>query len=152
MPAKLLKNFLDSHQVKYLSLMHSPAFTAPEVAESAHISGKQLAKAVIVKMDGNMAMVVLPSTEHVNFAKLREVTGIHDIELASEFDFKDIFLGCEIGAMPPFGNLYHVPVYVDSALAKQDHILFNAGSHSELIEMKFADFERLVQPKIVAIC
>lgn len=150
MPVKKLKEFLDSHKVKYLSMTHSPAFTSQEIAAAAHVSGRQLAKTVIVKLDGRLAMVVLPANDQINFAKLREVTGTSTIDLASESDFKDKFAGCEVGAMPPFGNLYDMPVFVSSQLSQQDHILFNAGSHSELMQVAFGDFERLVKPKVVA--
>lgn len=149
MPVKKLKEFLDSHKVKYVSLTHSPAFTSQEIAAAAHISGKQLAKTVIVKTDGHLAMVVLAANDQINFAKLREAIGSTDLDLASESEFKDKFAGCEVGAMPPFGNLYEMPVFITSELTKQDHILFNAGSHSELMQLTFQDFERLVKPKVV---
>lgn len=149
MPVKKLKDFLDSHKVKYVSLTHSPAFTSQEIAAAAHVSGKQLAKTVIVKTDGKFAMVVLPAHDQINFAKLKELTG-SQVDLAAESEFKDKFTGCEVGAMPPFGNLYEMPVFVSSQLAQQDNIMFNAGSHSELMQVAFGDFERLVKPKVVA--
>ena len=149
MPVKKLKEFLDSHKVKYVSMTHSPAFTSQEIAAAAHISGKQLAKTVIIKVDGHLAMVVVPANDQVNFAKLRDVIGA-TADLASESEFKDKFAGCEVGAMPPFGNLYDMPVYISSRLGQQDHILFNAGSHSELMQLAYHDFERLVKPKVVA--
>jgi len=151
MPVKKLKEFLDSHQVKYVSLTHSPAFTSQEIAAAAHVSGKQLAKTVIVKVDGQLVMVVLPAHDQVNFDKLRDVMGAAGIDLASESEFKDKFAGCEVGAMPPFGNLYNMPVFLSSQLSHQGHILFNAGSHSELVQLTFDDFERLVKPKVVAL-
>jgi Ala-tRNA(Pro) deacylase len=151
MPVKKLKEFLDNHHIKYVSMTHSPAFTSQEIAAAAHISGKQLAKTVIIKMDGRLAMIVMPANDQVNFAKLRDVTGASGVDLASESEFKDKFAGCEVGAMPPFGNLYDMPVYVSSQLSQQDHILFNAGSHSELMQLAFPDFERLVKPKMVAL-
>ncbi len=150
MPVKKLKEFLDSHKVKYVSMTHSPAFTSQEIAASAHVSGKQLAKTVIIKVDGRLAMVVIPANDQVNFAKLREATGSSGIDLAKESEFKDKFTGCEVGAMPPFGNLYDMPVFVSNRLSKQGHIIFNAGSHSELMQLTFSDFERLVKPKMVA--
>lgn len=150
MPVKLLKEFLDNHKVKYVSMTHSPAFTSQEIAAAAHISGKQLAKTVVIKVDGHLAMVVVPANDQVNFAKLKESVG-KLADLASESEFKDKFAGCEVGAMPPFGNLYDMPVYVSSVLSQQDHILFNAGSHSELMQMAYQDFERLVKPKVVAM-
>ena len=151
MPVKKLKEFLDSHQVKYISMTHSPAFTSQEIAAIAHVSGKQLAKTVIVKIDGKLAMVVIPAQDQVNFAKLREATGNTNVDLASETEFKDKFAGCEVGAMPPFGNLYDMPVFVSSQLSRQDHIVFNAGSHSELMQLNYGDFERLVKPKAVVL-
>ncbi|HEX4045363.1 MAG TPA: YbaK/EbsC family protein [Gammaproteobacteria bacterium] len=151
MPIKKLKEFLDNHKVKYVLLTHSPAFTSQEIAAAAHISGRQLAKTVMIKADGQLAMVVLPANSQVNFAKLKETAGFTTVDLAGESEFKDKFSGCEVGAMPPFGNLYDLPVWVSSQLAKEDHILFNAGSHSELMQLAYRDFERLVNPKVVGI-
>lgn len=151
MPVKKLKEFLDSHHVKYVSLTHSPAFTSQEIAAAAHVSGKQLAKTVIIKMNDKLVMVVIPANDQLNFAKLRVATGEKNIDLAAESDFKEKFPGCELGAMPPFGNLYDMPVYLSNQLNKQDHILFNAGSHSELMQLSLSDFERLVQPKVIAV-
>jgi Ala-tRNA(Pro) deacylase len=150
MPVKKLKEFLDSHHVKYVSISHSPAFTAQEIASAAHISGKQLAKTVIVKMDGRLAMVVMPASDQVNFAKLKEIVG-KNVDLAGEAEFKDKFAGCEVGAMPPFGNLYDMVVFISKDFGPHGNILFNAGSHSELIQMSLHDFERLVKPKVVAL-
>src|SRR3990167_4969844 len=151
MPVKKLKEFLDSHKVKYVSMAHSPAFISQEIAAASHVSGKQLAKTVIIKVDGHLAMAVVPANDQVNFAKLREVTGDSSVDLAAESEFKDKFPGCEVGAMPPFGNLYDMPVYVSSQLSHQDHIIFNAGSHSELMQVAYQDFERLVKPKVVVL-
>lgn len=151
MPVKKLKEFLDTHKLKYVSISHSPAFTAQEIAASAHVSGKQLAKTVIVKIDGHLAMVVIPANNQLNFAKLREATGGAQVDLANESDFKDKFAGCEVGAMPPFGNLYEIPVFLSNQFKQQDHILFNAGSHSELIQLAMQDFERVVKPKVVVL-
>jgi Ala-tRNA(Pro) deacylase len=149
MPVKKLKEFLDSHQIKYVSMTHSPAFTSQEIAAAAHVSGKQLAKTVIVNADGQLAMVIIPANDHIDFAKLKEAMSAPSVDLAAESEFKEKFSGCEVGAMPPFGNLYDMPVYVSSQLSKQDHILFNAGSHSELMQLAYNDFERLVKPKVV---
>jgi Ala-tRNA(Pro) deacylase len=150
MPAKPLKEFLEQNHVKYLCIDHSPSFTAQEVAAAAHVSGRYLAKIVIVKIGSKLAMVVLPAHDHVNFADLKAAVGSNDINLASESEFKGQFPGCEVGAMPPFGNLYNVPVYASSHLS-HDKMIFNSGSHSELVEMSYQDFERLVKPKIVAM-
>jgi Ala-tRNA(Pro) deacylase len=148
MPIKQLKEFLDKNKVKYLSTMHSPAFTSQEIAASAHVSGRELAKIVIVKADGKLAMVVVPANDKVNFTKLHQQMG-KQVDLASESDFKDKFPGCEVGAMPPFGNLFDIPVYVASSLSKHENIVFNAGSHSELMQVAYPDFERLVKPQVL---
>jgi len=146
MPETRLKEFLDREHVKYVSIDHSPAFTAQEVAESAHIPGREIAKSVIVKIDGELAMVVLPASEHVHLAILRESLGASKVELADEDEFKKAFPDCETGAMPPFGNLYGMKVFVSPALREDEKIAFNAGSHSELIRLNYADYERLVHP------
>lgn len=150
MPVKKLKEYLDNHHIKYGCTSHSPAFTAQEVAAAAHVSGKHLAKVVIVRVDNKLAMVVLPAHDHVNFANLKSVTGAAEVNLASEAMFKGAFPECEVGAMPPFGNLYDIPVYVSSQLSQYSQILFNSGFHSELMQLAYQDFERLVKPKVIA--
>ena len=141
-----LTNFLDKEHVKYVSIGHSPAFTAQEIAATAHIPGKELAKTVIVKVDGELAMVVLPASEHVRMEHLRRALGAQHVDLADEDEFKKAFPDCETGAMPPFGNLYGMNVFVSQALREDDEIAFSAGSHSELIRLPYADYERLVHP------
>jgi Ala-tRNA(Pro) deacylase len=148
MPARALQTFLDSHQVKYVTIRHSPAFTAQEIAASAHIPGKQLAKTVIVKLDGNLAMAVLPASDTVDVERLQAAAGARTVALANEQDFQDRFPECEVGAMPPFGNLYGLDVWVAARLAEDEEIAFNAGDHTELIRMAYRDFDRLVQPKV----
>jgi len=151
MPVKKLKEFLDTNNVKYVTIIHSTAYTAQEIAATAHISGKELAKTVMVKIDGKMAMVVLPATHKVDFKLMKKVAGAKKIELASEEEFKDMFPGCAVGAMPPFGNLYGMEVFVAKSLAEDEEIAFNAGSHTELIKLAYKDFEKLVKPKVVEI-
>lgn len=152
MPTKRLKDYLDSHHVKYVAMAHSPAFTAQEVAAAAHVSGKQIVKTVIIKLgNDNLAMVVLPAHDHINFATLKEITNVTNVDLATEAEFKAKFPECEVGAMPPFGNLYDMPVFVSSLLTGYDQILFNGGTHSELVKMSYQDFERLVKPKILPL-
>lgn len=148
MPAKKLKEYLDRHHIKYTSIKHSPAYTAQEVAARSHISGKEMAKTVMVKVDNEMAMAVLPASFKIDFEALMNVTGSAMVDLASEEEFKFIFPDCEIGAMPPFGNLYDLDVYVSEKLAEDEEICFNAGTHSELIRMHYDDFERLVRPRV----
>ncbi len=151
MPVQKLKEFLDSQKVKYVAITHSPAFTAQEVAARAHIPGKELAKTVMVKVDGRLAMAVLPASLHVDLERLRSSIDAAKVELATEREFKDRFPDCEVGAMPPFGNLYGMEVFVAKRLAEDEEIAFNAGSHTELIRLRYADFERLVKPKSVAL-
>ena len=148
MPAKKLKEFLDSHNVKYISITHSFAFTAQEIAAAAHIPGKELAKTVIVKIDNTMAMAVLPASHRVDFDLLKHAAEASSIDLAGEMEFEEMFSECEVGAMPPFGNLYGMDVFVSSALAEDEEIAFNAGTHVELIRMLYGDFERLVKPRV----
>ncbi len=150
MPARRLKEYLDREDVKYVSIVHSPAYTAQEVAASAHITGRELAKTVIVDLDGEIAMAVLPANRKIVLQDLREVTGSDQVKFASEDRFKEKFPDCEIGAMPPFGNLYGMEVYVAEGLTHQDEIAFNAGSHTEVIKLAYGDFERLVQPKVTS--
>jgi Ala-tRNA(Pro) deacylase len=149
MPVKKLKDFLDSSNVKYVTIKHSEAFTAQEVAGSAHIKGKELAKTVIVKVDGKLAMAVLPAPYKVDIDLLRAAAAASTVELASEREFRDTFPGCELGAMPPFGNLYAMDVFVAEKLTEDEEIAFNAGSHTELVKLAYSDFERLVKPKVV---
>jgi Ala-tRNA(Pro) deacylase len=151
MPVKKLKEFLDNNHVKYVNIIHSRAYTAQEVAQSAHIPGKEMAKAVMVKLDGQLAMVVLPATQQVDFDRLKQGAGAGKVELATEREFQDKFAECEVGAMPPFGNLYGMEVYVARELTKDAEIAFNAGTHTEVIKLAYADFGRLVNPKVVEL-
>lgn len=148
MPVKKLKEFLDSQNIKYVVMTHSKAYTGQEIAASAQIPGKELAKTVMVKVDGKMAMAVLPASYKVDFGLLKGAAGAAKVELANEGEFKDMFPGCEVGAMPPFGNLYGLDVYVSESLAEDEEIAFNAGSHTELVRLAYKDFERLVKPKV----
>jgi Ala-tRNA(Pro) deacylase len=150
MPVRKLKEFLDQEGIKYVSIKHSPAYTAQEVAQSAHVTGREFAKAVIVKLDGEMAMAVLPANKKIVLQDLRDITGSDQIKFATEEEFKQRFPECETGAMPPFGNLYGMEVFVAEALAHNEEIAFNAGSHTEIIKLSFRDFEHLVRPTILS--
>ena len=149
MPINKLRDFLDNNEIKYVVLSHSTAYTAQEVAASAHIPGKEMAKTVILKVDGKMMMAVLPANYKVDFTLLKNAIGADKVILADEQDFMDQFPECEIGAMPPFGNLYNMDVLVAESLSEDDSIAFNAGSHRELVKMGYKDFEKLVNPRIV---
>ena len=149
MPLNKVRAFLDEHHVKYVVISHSKAYTAQGIAAIAHIPGQELAKTVIVKLDGALAMTVLPASYQVDLLALKKVVGVRDAALASEREFKQHFPDCETGAMPPFGNLYGIPVYVDATLTRDREIAFNAGTHLELIRMTYSDFVTLVKPIVL---
>ena len=146
---KKLKDYLDSHHIKYVIISHSPAFTAQEIAAYAHIPGKEMAKTVMLKVDGKMTMAVLPASYHIHFHELKSAIRAKDLELANEREFRDLFPECEVGAMPPFGHLYGVKMMVAQSLTEDEEIAFNAGSHRELVKMAYADYEKLTQPAVV---
>ncbi len=148
MPVKKLKELLEKENVKYVSIYHSPTYTAQEIAASAHIPGKELAKTVILKLDGKMAMAVLPASYQVNFDLIKELSGASQVHLATENEFKNAFPDCDSGAMPPFGNLYGMAVFLDESLTRDQEIAFNAGSHRELIKLSYREYERLANPRI----
>lgn len=148
MPINTLTRFLDENKVEYVTIRHSPAYTAQKIAAAAHIPGREVAKTVMVNIDGKMAMAVLRATDQVDLDLLRGASKAKSVTLASEDDFRDAFQGVELGAMPPFGNLYGMEVFADEALTKDVQIAFNAGSHTELLQLDYADFERLAKPKV----
>ena len=149
MPAKKLIEYLDNHDIRYLTLEHSPAFTAQEVAEAAHVRGHRLAKTVILDIDNSLAMFVLPASYRVDIDSLKRSIQVCKLEICTEQQFKDLFPSCESGALPPFGNLYGMDVYVAKTLSSEAEITFCSGTHSELIQMSYADFVRLVQPTLI---
>lgn len=142
-----LRDYLDREKVKYVVITHSPAHTAMEVAEAAHVPGKEMAKTVMVKLDGEMVMVVVPASFKLNTGRLLDATGADEVDLAQEREFTRLFPGCEVGAMPPFGNLFGLKTFVAEELAQDEEIAFNAGSATEVIRMRYEDFARLVQPR-----
>lgn len=146
-----MKDFLDREGVKYETIAHSPAYTARDTAQAAHVQGKDFAKTLIVKIDGRLAMAVLPAPEKLDLAQLKKAAGAKHVSLAFESEFERWFPGCEPGAMPPFGNLYGMEVFVAKSLAADEQIAFNAGSHAELVRTAYKDFERLVQPIMAVI-
>ena len=148
MVVKKLENYLEQNHVWYEKITHSRTYTAQETAASAHIKGKELAKSVMIKLDGETVLAVLPASFKVDFKRIKQISGAKKIKLAMEEDMEEIFPDCTIGAMPPFGNLYQIPVYADSTLESDEDIAFNAGSHMELIRMHFKDFTKLVHPII----
>ncbi len=151
MPSRNVTNFLREHKVKFSTISHTPAYTAQEIAAAAHVPGMSLAKSVIVKVDGKMCIFVEPANYKVDLKKLQRLLGAHSVELAHEYEFEDNFPGCETGAIPPIGELFDVDVYVDDVIRYQDEIAFNAGNHSELVKMRYSDFEKLVKPKHIRL-
>jgi len=151
MPLRRLKTFLDQNGVHYTQQIHTTAYTAAGVASIAHVRGKEMAKAVIVLADDKLVMLVIPASSHVRLKLVKSALKSHEVVLASEADFAHVFPDCEVGAMPPFGNLYGIPVFVDESLTRDKEISFNAGSHRELIKMKYEDYERVVVPRIVNV-
>ena len=149
MPVQKLKEFLDTQNIKYVTISHSKAYTAQGIAALTHISGKELAKTVIMKIDDALAMAVLPASYNVDLSLLKATAGAKTVAFAGETEFKDQFPDCETGAMPPFGNLYGMPVLAEESLAKDKEIAFNAGTHSELIRLSWEDFVRLVKPRVL---
>ena len=151
MAVNRLKEFLDSNNIKYISSFHSNAYTSQEVAASAHIPGRKIAKTVMVKIDGKMAMAVLSASDKIDFDLIQEAAGASKVELAGEHEFEELFPECNIGAIPPFGNLYEMQVIVDEKLSEQTEIVFNAGSYTELITLHYEDFKNLVKPCVASI-
>jgi len=145
---KRLRDYLDRQNVPYQVLAHHEAYTAPEIAHTLHVSGKMLAKVVMVKADERFVMTVLPSNWQVDFTRLKEVLEARHVHLATEDEFKGLFPDCQIGTMPPFGNLYGVDVYVDQSLTEDEEIVFQAGTHFGAVKLRYRDFEALVHPKV----
>jgi len=145
---KRLENALHEKHVWYKELVHTEAYTAQEIAATMHVKGRELAKPVMVRADGQLVMTVLPASRKVNFGKLKAALGKKDVKLAKEEEFKAMFPDCEPGAEPPFGNLYDVQTLVDESLTHDENIYFNAGTHYEAVEMKYKDFEDIVKPQV----
>ncbi len=143
-----VKEFLDTNRIHYSSIVHPTAYTAQGTAAYAHVSGKEMAKTVIVRIDSQLVMCVLPASSQLDLGALKKIANAKSVSLAAEPEFEFKFPDCDLGAMPPFGNLYGIPVYVDEMLTYDKEIAFNAGSHSELVRMKYEDFERVVNPVV----
>lgn len=144
-----LESYLREEEVPFQTQHHPRVFTAQEVAAAEHIPGKMLAKVVMMVSGEKMEMFVLPAPYQVDLRKAREVLGNEEARLAEEKEFEDTFSDCEVGAMPPFGNLYDLSVYVDESLAEDETIVFRAGTHTDTISLGYEDFERLAQPTVV---
>lgn len=142
-----IEAYLREKKVPFQVQHHAVAYTAQEVAAAEHVPGRMLAKVVMVFADGELTMLVLPAPSRVDAAKAASALGAAEVRLAREEEFADRFPGCEVGAMPPFGNLYDLPLFVDKSLSEDETIVFEAGTHSDTMSMRYADYERLAQPK-----
>ena len=149
MPFTRLHRLLDANHVDYQTIHHPTSYSAQQTAAVAHVPGRELAKAVIVHIDGALAMVVQNASGMVPLGRVKAAAGARDVHLANEQEFRDWFPDCDLGAMPPFGNLYGMEVFVTEALTHDDEIAFNAGTHTELIKLRYADFARLAHPIVV---
>ncbi len=150
MPAKKLKQILDRQGIKYISINHSPAYTARETAASTFVPRREFAKTIVVDLDGEKIMAVLSASRHVDMAALRNLTSANEARLASEDEFRTLFPDCEVGAMPPFGSLYNLRVFVDEMVTEVDDLCFNAGSHEQILRMDCADYLKMEQPVVGA--
>jgi len=151
MPINRLKEILDGKNIRYVIVSHSTAYTAAAIAAMTHTPGKEIAKSVMVLVEGKLAMVVVPGSKHVDLRALKTALAAKEVSLAHEHQFAHVFPDCEVGAMPPFGNLYDVPVYVDQSLSQDSEIAFNAGSHRELLRMAYSDYHNLVRPQVLNV-
>jgi Ala-tRNA(Pro) deacylase len=143
-----LSEYLKQNGVSFDIIPHRPAYTAHDVAAQERVPGKLIAKVVMVVADGKIVMLVLPATLQVDFDRMRELLHAQNVHLAQEHQFSHLFPDCDVGAMPPFGNLYNVPVYVERSLSEDEQIIFNVGTHTETMRMSYADFARLVKPVV----
>ncbi len=144
-----LRSFLESGGVAYETIHHLPDYTAQETASHTRTKGREFAKPVLLRADDRYVMAVVPAHRRVNLDRAREAVGARQVRLAREEEIRDLFPDSDVGAEPPFGNLYGLPVYASPELAEQERITFNAGSHEECIRMRWADYERLVRPAVV---
>ena len=147
--AKRLKEHLEENRVPYTHCTHRLAYTAQEVAAAQHVPGREMAKTIVFKADGQFLLVILPAVMKIDMKALRNELPFKYVELASETEFASLFPDSEIGAMVPFGNLYSLRVYVDKSLSMDEDIVFNAGTHVDTVKIKYKDFERLVQPQMI---
>lgn len=143
-----IDNYLEKNGITHRWVAHRPAYTAPETAASAHIRGKDFAKTVVVRLNGKLAMTVMPANEKIVPTRLSKMVGVKDVEIVPETEFMNSFPGCEPGAMPPFGSMFGMPVFVSATLAKDHTIACNAGSHTDCVMLSFADYVKLEHPRV----
>lgn len=141
-----LEQYLREHQVGYQIQHHPQAYTAQRIAECEHISGKKVAKSVVVAAGTSRVLLVLPASRRVDLNRVCDLLNVQDIHLSSEEELRNLFANCEVGAIPPFGNLYNLATYVEQSLTRQESIVFPVGTYTETMSLKYVDFERLVRP------
>jgi Ala-tRNA(Pro) deacylase len=146
-----LRVFLDGHHAEYTHTEHPQAYTAREVAHAEHLPAREIAKVVVVFGDDGYRMIVVPANRLVDFHEVRLALGLSHARMATEEELARLFPDCELGAMPPFGNLYNMPVYLDSTLAGEDIIAFNAGTHRDVIHMKTSDYRDMALPTVISL-
>jgi Ala-tRNA(Pro) deacylase len=152
MLSNTVRTYLEGRHAHYETISHQAAYSAQEVAASTHIPGRMMAKTVMVKLDGEMAMAVLPADRRLDLARLKRASRAHFARLANEAEFMGMFPGCEIGAMPPLGELYELDVYAARELTEDDEIAFNGGTFTEVVKLPYAEFRRLARPRVADIC
>jgi Ala-tRNA(Pro) deacylase len=146
-----LRSVLEANHLAFTQTTHTAAFTAREVASVEHLPAREVAKTVVLFGDGGFRMIVIPANRLVDFQEVRLALGLSHVRLATEEELSKLFPDCELGAMPPVGNIYDMPVYLDASLAAEPEIVFNAGTHREAIHMQTADYRRLVSPTVVSL-
>ena len=151
MATRRIREYLIGNKITFSSINHTCAYTAQEVAESSHIPGRYMAKVVLVWLDDELVIVAVPATKVVDLIKLRYETGAIDVRLAEEDEFRDRFSGCQVGTVPPFGNLFGVETIFDRQLTTGEKFAFNAGTHRDVVVIRFADYNKLVKPHIVDV-
>jgi len=146
-----LRSFLEANHAEFTLTAHPQAFTARDVAQAEHLPAKEVAKTVVVFGDGEYYMVVIPANKLVDFQEMRPALALSQVRMATEDELGKLFPDCELGAMPPLGAMYGLTVFLDSSLAGEPVIAFNAGTHREVIHMRTAEYRRLAQPIIVSL-
>ena len=149
MVCKRVTSYLETHDVRFEVLPHRIDYTAQETAADTHTPGRDFAKTILLDMPGGHAMAVVPAVYKVDLEKIRQGIGTGQVKLSDEETMSEVCPDCEVGAEPPFGNLYDLPVYVDPMLTQDEYITFNGGTHEEAIRMRYGDWERIVHPTIM---
>ncbi|KTD73452.1 aminoacyl-tRNA deacylase [Legionella tucsonensis] len=147
-----IRKYMHNHDIAYKTISHSRAYTASQCAQAAHIEGNCFAKSIVVKLDGKFALVAIPAHIRLDLDQLKRETQAKHVEIAKEFEFQDRFTDCEVGAIPLFGELYGMDVYLADSLAHKEWFVFNAGNHNQLLKIRSEDFLNLVHPKALSQC